>query len=240
MRPDECSEAVIGETGFEPATARPPAGCATRLRHSPWCSFDSTSIAPLSASAYGQGLVSLPPVRQAGDGNRTRAKTLEGSCATTTLRPRVRPSYRHTTPSGARNSARPLALPASERRLQSCRPAGPLWCPRALPGPRVAPPRNGRRLSALELVALVRTRNRGARVRLDAPAAGGGQLRARRTLSAVAGGSDHPPILDNGTLDAHISQDQDDPQDRPAPATSIRRAPLTRQARGVSKRSYRR
>ncbi len=30
----------IGETGFEPATARPPAGCATRLRHSPW----STSI----------------------------------------------------------------------------------------------------------------------------------------------------------------------------------------------------
>jgi hypothetical protein len=29
----------IGETGFEPATARPPAGCATRLRHSPW-SFD--------------------------------------------------------------------------------------------------------------------------------------------------------------------------------------------------------
>jgi hypothetical protein len=26
---------VIGETGFEPATARPPAGCATRLRHSP-------------------------------------------------------------------------------------------------------------------------------------------------------------------------------------------------------------
>ncbi len=28
--------ALIGETGFEPATARPPAGCATRLRHSPW------------------------------------------------------------------------------------------------------------------------------------------------------------------------------------------------------------
>ena len=27
----------IGETGFEPAAARPPAGCATRLRHSPWC-----------------------------------------------------------------------------------------------------------------------------------------------------------------------------------------------------------
>jgi hypothetical protein len=27
---------AIGETGFEPATARPPAECATRLRHSPW------------------------------------------------------------------------------------------------------------------------------------------------------------------------------------------------------------
>jgi hypothetical protein len=27
----------VGETGFEPATARPPAGCATRLRHSPQC-----------------------------------------------------------------------------------------------------------------------------------------------------------------------------------------------------------
>ena len=30
-----CRETAIGETGFEPATARPPAGCATRLRHSP-------------------------------------------------------------------------------------------------------------------------------------------------------------------------------------------------------------
>jgi site-specific DNA recombinase len=31
-------ELLIGETGFEPATARPPAECATRLRHSPWVS----------------------------------------------------------------------------------------------------------------------------------------------------------------------------------------------------------
>jgi hypothetical protein len=31
-----CRENVIGETGFEPATSRPPAGCATRLRHSPY------------------------------------------------------------------------------------------------------------------------------------------------------------------------------------------------------------
>src|SRR3954470_293487 len=53
----------IGETGFEPATARPPAGCATRLRHSPYVAL------------------------QAGDGNRTRPRSLEGFCATTTLRP---------------------------------------------------------------------------------------------------------------------------------------------------------
>lgn len=61
----------IGETGFEPATARPPAGCATRLRHSPWHSMhdDTTRL------------------KQAGDGNRTRPRSLEGFCATTTLRP---------------------------------------------------------------------------------------------------------------------------------------------------------
>src|SRR6202043_1357209 len=35
---------VVGETGFEPATARPPAGCATRLRHSPRLAFDSTAL----------------------------------------------------------------------------------------------------------------------------------------------------------------------------------------------------
>lgn len=38
------SDEMVGETGFEPATARPPAGCATRLRHSPWC-IESTNIA---------------------------------------------------------------------------------------------------------------------------------------------------------------------------------------------------
>src|SRR5215203_4857108 len=38
---------VVGETGFEPATARPPAGCATRLRHSPWLSRKrATGIEP--------------------------------------------------------------------------------------------------------------------------------------------------------------------------------------------------
>ena len=37
----------VGETGFEPATARPPAGCATRLRHSPWLMTErATGIEP--------------------------------------------------------------------------------------------------------------------------------------------------------------------------------------------------
>src|SRR5215217_3079481 len=37
----------VGETGFKPATARPPAGCATRLRHSPWLSRKrATGIEP--------------------------------------------------------------------------------------------------------------------------------------------------------------------------------------------------
>ena len=34
--PPASNDLRVGETGFEPATARPPAGCATRLRHSPW------------------------------------------------------------------------------------------------------------------------------------------------------------------------------------------------------------
>jgi hypothetical protein len=36
---------LVGATGFEPATFRPPAGCATRLRH-----------APLSARVYGRSV----------------------------------------------------------------------------------------------------------------------------------------------------------------------------------------
>src|SRR5436305_9214204 len=27
---------LVGAVGFEPTTFRPPAGCATRLRHAPW------------------------------------------------------------------------------------------------------------------------------------------------------------------------------------------------------------
>src|ERR1700722_16913493 len=84
----------IGETGFEPATARPPAGCATRLRHSPWSGDDN------------------PP--RAGDGNRTRPRSLEGFCATTTLRPRVAgmvPSARRSDPVASGCSAPTPPLP---------------------------------------------------------------------------------------------------------------------------------
>lgn len=41
-------ELLIGETGFEPATARPPAECATRLRHSPWLLLILTDCGKLS------------------------------------------------------------------------------------------------------------------------------------------------------------------------------------------------
>gem|GEM_PF-1506275 len=30
---------VVGATGFEPATARPPGVCATRLRYAPYSSY---------------------------------------------------------------------------------------------------------------------------------------------------------------------------------------------------------
>ncbi len=47
---------LVGETGFEPAAARPPAGCATRLRHSPWCSADSTTQAAACSTWASAGL----------------------------------------------------------------------------------------------------------------------------------------------------------------------------------------
>ncbi len=99
---------TIGETGFEPATARPPAGCATRLRHSPW-------------------------LAQAGDGNRTRPRSLEGFCATTTLRP---PASIHLTGDGPQR-AWAFTPPTST-------PPGPVTPPRTPTrppyGPRRAPP----------------------------------------------------------------------------------------------------
>src|SRR5580692_5809444 len=42
VRPVNTGLTLVGETGFEPATARPPAGCATRLRHSPWLCAEPT------------------------------------------------------------------------------------------------------------------------------------------------------------------------------------------------------
>src|SRR3954466_8470567 len=36
-----CGLVIVGATGFEPATARPPAECATRLRYAPWSGKDS-------------------------------------------------------------------------------------------------------------------------------------------------------------------------------------------------------
>jgi hypothetical protein len=44
--PTQSPKIRIGETGFEPATARPPAGCATRLRHSPWLLHAEPSVEP--------------------------------------------------------------------------------------------------------------------------------------------------------------------------------------------------
>jgi serine phosphatase RsbU (regulator of sigma subunit)/PAS domain-containing protein len=90
----------VGETGFEPATARPPAGCATRLRHSPWCSL----------------------VR-AGDGNRTRPKSLEGSCATTTLRPQSSYEAYLSAAKAARGPGLQTVV-AVGRRLARCAPLG--------------------------------------------------------------------------------------------------------------------
>ena len=52
-------ELLIGETGFEPATARPPAECATRLRHSPWLIpilTDSGKLSGRRGSLTGDGL----------------------------------------------------------------------------------------------------------------------------------------------------------------------------------------
>jgi site-specific DNA recombinase len=40
---------LVGETGFEPATFRPPAGCATRLRHSPGL-FEPSAARPERAT----------------------------------------------------------------------------------------------------------------------------------------------------------------------------------------------
>jgi hypothetical protein len=59
---------LVGTAGFEPATARPPAGCATRLRHVPtWCKR-ATGIepalgawkAPVQPQHFARGYLMLP------------------------------------------------------------------------------------------------------------------------------------------------------------------------------------
>src|SRR3954447_23050014 len=61
---------LIGATGFEPATFRPPAECATRLRHAPKGYLGSSNA-------------------EAGDRTRTGSATLEGSNATCNTSPAV-------------------------------------------------------------------------------------------------------------------------------------------------------
>ena len=66
---------VIGETGFEPATARPPAGCATRLRHSPWQIKRATGIEPAleawKASVQPQHFARTPGAHLTGAASRS-------------------------------------------------------------------------------------------------------------------------------------------------------------------------
>src|SRR5579884_2062324 len=67
--PPERGFPLVGETGFEPATARPPAGCATRLRHSPWCSDDNR---PPGCGGAGRAACQRPAAEAPG-GVRRRA-----------------------------------------------------------------------------------------------------------------------------------------------------------------------
>src|SRR5579884_2815181 len=85
--PPERGFPAVGETGFEPATARPPAGCATRLRHSPWW-----------RRFYAGGQ------ERAGDGSRTRSESLEGSSATVNTSPARRAMVAGVQGSGTRPS----------------------------------------------------------------------------------------------------------------------------------------
>jgi hypothetical protein len=76
-----CRLFVIGETGFEPATARPPAGCATRLRHSPWPSLSLRRSArprsgPVIRPAWEHMFVTAQPVLTRTCGRCNRPKPL--------------------------------------------------------------------------------------------------------------------------------------------------------------------
>ena len=67
--PGSNKEVLVGATGFEPATARPPAECATRLRHAPWLGPEFTtwwrSISGRKRERV-TGLEPVPPAWKAG------------------------------------------------------------------------------------------------------------------------------------------------------------------------------
>jgi hypothetical protein len=70
----------IGETGFEPATARPPAGCATRLRHSPYvCCKRATGIEP-ALEAWKASVQPQHFAREADRAHDTRVASPERAC----------------------------------------------------------------------------------------------------------------------------------------------------------------
>ena len=100
----------VGETGFEPATARPPAGCATRLRHSPWlCQSErATGIEP----ALGAWKAPVQPqhfARADSGGPVYPVRRLRRRCLGRHLARRRRPS------AGRRPGAEPVVAGAVER-----------------------------------------------------------------------------------------------------------------------------
>ena len=108
----------IGETGFEPATARPPAECATRLRHSPWgLHFDGlTDAASLGTSCLLCMVWLWEGVRAAKRRNQTR-----NSPGTDGSKGRERPTAVPVEPSTSRSTTRPTnsatsPLPGSARK----------------------------------------------------------------------------------------------------------------------------
>ena len=121
----------IGETGFEPATARPPAGCATRLRHSPWLSRKrATGIEP----ALEAWKASVQPQHFARSGRPDHSRAHNRDHA------RDRPSSRRS----RRASTRPASRARRRRPPAPLGPAGtPGWGSRSRAGrPRV--PRGSR------------------------------------------------------------------------------------------------
>ena len=95
--PIELPPHMVGVTGFEPATLCSQSRCATKLRHAPKrCALyhkGRCNHARTLASIASQISAKKPPTKRphqfhgAGDGNRTRVKSLEGSGSTIELHP---------------------------------------------------------------------------------------------------------------------------------------------------------